>query len=511
MSIELTVGNFGSSEIFYDNAAEQGIDCDISLPDYCPDVVRILKCSLQNSITDSKISGDRATADGNAKIRIIYSDEHNGIYCYEQDYPFSKYAELPSPFDNAVLDTRIKTDYVNCRAVSKRRIDVHGVVSIRFKVSGKKNDSFVSDACGDGIQLKRKGFDVADTVACEMKIFQLSEVESVGEHKPGVGKILNVCAAPVLSESKLIKGKILIKGELAVKVLYCSDEGENEACEADFSLPFNEIIESENVTDECTPDASVCVRQITAEQKTDNEGEFRYININAELAACVTACRQKSIRVITDAYSTETEIDAQYKQTDFVFPGKCVRDDFMLRESLDLSSLSPQKLFAVIAEKPECKCSFTADKMKITGKIPVGLIVNDSQGMPIFCEREANIDYSCPVESVSDGSFCEPRVEMTGYSCTLGGDGKADFKAELNIAATVMSTRRERVITSLKADETADKKKRNPSLTVYFCSGSESVWDIARQYNTTVDDIMQENNLKADYLENKTMLLIPIK
>lgn len=511
MSIELTVGNFGSAEVFYDNSVEQGIDCDISLPDYCPDIVRVLKCSLQNSITDSKISGDRATVDGSSKIRIIYSDEHNRIFCYEQEYPFSKYAELPSPYDNAVLNAQVKTDYVNCRAVSKRRIDIHGVVSIRFRICGRRCDSFISDACGGGVQLKRKGFDVSDAVACEMKIFQLSEVESIGEHKPGVGKILKVCASPIVMESKLIKGKILIKGELAVKVLYCADDADNESCTADFSLPFNEIIESENVSDECTLDVCVNVRQISADQKTDNEGEFRYINLNAELAASVNAYCTKSIRVITDAYSTETEIDAQYKPTEFAYLGQNIKDDCMIKESLDLSSLDPQRIYSASAEKPECKCSFGDGKMRITGKIPVDLIIIDSQGMPIFCEREANIDYSHSVDALTDSSFCEPRVEITGFECNLGSDGKADFKAELNISAAVMNTHREKIATSLKADETAEKKKRNPSLTVYFCTGTENVWDIARRFNTTVEDIIQENNLKADYLENKTMLLIPVK
>ncbi|HAX84304.1 MAG TPA: hypothetical protein DCY15_07655, partial [Ruminococcaceae bacterium] len=103
MSIELTRNDIGTAEILYDNFAEQSIDCDISLPDYCPDIMRILRCSVTNSITNSKISGDRATVDGNAKIRIVYADEKNCIYCYEQDYPFSKFAELSQVYDGAVL------------------------------------------------------------------------------------------------------------------------------------------------------------------------------------------------------------------------------------------------------------------------------------------------------------------------------------------------------------------------------------------------------------------------
>ena len=133
MSIELITRNIGTSEIYYDNFVEQGVDCDVTLPDYCPDIMRIIKCTVSTSITGSKLIGDRATADGNAKIRIIYTDEKNKVFCYDQDYPFSKYAELNSALDDAFLSCSTKTEYVNCRAVSKRRIDVHGAFSIRFQ------------------------------------------------------------------------------------------------------------------------------------------------------------------------------------------------------------------------------------------------------------------------------------------------------------------------------------------------------------------------------------------
>ena len=156
MSIEPMTAETGVLENLYDSFAEQGIDCDIAMPDYCPDIMRILKCSVTNSITNSKISGDRATVDGSAKIRIIYTDEKNGIYTYEQDYPFSKFAELPSTFDGAMLSATAKTEYANCRAVSKKRIDIHGVISIRFRILGIKKDNVITGAQGDGVQLMKK-------------------------------------------------------------------------------------------------------------------------------------------------------------------------------------------------------------------------------------------------------------------------------------------------------------------------------------------------------------------
>lgn len=510
MSIELITRNIGTSEIYYDNYVEQSVDCDVTLPDYCPDIMRIIKCTVSTSITGSKLIGDRATADGNAKIRIIYADEKNKVFCYDQDYPFSKYAELNSALDDAFLSCSAKTEYVNCRAVSKRRIDVHGALSIRFRVLGNKSKSLISEACGDGIQLKRKGLDIDDVVDVATKVFEIPQVENVGDNNAGIGKILDVFASPILHESKIIKGKILLKGELAVRVLYCSDNGNNETCTLCTNIPFNEIVEAAAVTDECKVDVKMHVTRLSAEPKTDNDGEYRYMNINAEILAQVTAYMKQSIKIVTDAYSTEHEINTTYTPMDFQRIENTINESLICKQSLDVSSMKPQKLYAFSVSAPESRSRAEGDRIIISGKVPVNLIVIDAEGVPVLCEREAEFDFSKSVDN-ADSVCCSPQVSLGGCSANITSDGKVDFKAELFINATVTKNVKEKVLTSLNIEESKGKKDKKPSVVIYFCSGGESVWDIARKYNTTVEEIMQENELSADYLENKKMLLIPVK
>lgn len=511
MSIELTTRGTGTQKSYYDGYVEQEISSDISLPDYCPDIMRILKCTVQPDITNSKVIGDRATADGTAKINVIYSDEKNNICCYSVEYPFSKYAELSAPCDSAALCVKAKTEFVNCRAVSKRRIDIHGSLSVFFKVCGTSCDTVISSASGDGIQLKRKGIDISSVTAVVSKGFQLSQVENIGDNLSGIGKIIDCCASPLITETKIIKGKLLIKGELAVRVLYCADSGENETAVFLCSIPFNEIAESADFNEDCSVKIDMQVNALTAEPKTDNDGEYRYMNINAEICAFITAYEEACINVVTDAYSTVTEIDAKYSLVDFTKIATSFSDGFMCRQSIDLASLKPQKIYASVVSEPETKCSFSDGKIKLKGKIPLSIIIIDSDGIPVCCEREAEFEYSRSVDGDESKFSCVPQIKISGYSCTLGGDGSADFKAELNVSASVFCDTKEKVLTSLCTQESGAKKDRKSSLTIYFCSGNESLWDIARRYNTTVEEIMEENELSADYLENKTMLMIPIK
>ena len=509
MSIELTRTDIGMTEMLYDNFAEQGIDCDISLPDYCPDIMRILRCSVTNSITNSKISGDRATVDGNAKIRIVYADDKNGIYCYEQDYPFSKYAELSDSYDGAVLCTSAKTEYANCRAVSKKRIDIHGVVSIRFRIFGIKKDSVITDAEGDGIQLKRNRVTADNAVAVVMKKFQLSQTEEADGGE--IGKIFYACASPILTETKIIKGKILLKGEAVLKVMYCSGSKENESVCVNYNLPFSEIIDIENIDDSCKVSVNFNVDQVQAEPKTDNDGEYKYLNLGCDICAVVTAYKTDELCIIADAYSTQKEIEAKYKTTSFTQILQNLNDSIICRESIDLSSMNPQRIYAAIAQSPEAKCCFDSDIMTVRGKIPLKFILIDSEGVPAFCEREAEFEYSRSVDAKGGNLHCDPSIFLTGYSCSLTNDGRAEFKAEMNISADITETCECRTLVSLKASENAEIKKRHSALVICFCNGGEKVWDIARKYNTTVEEIMSENELTSEEIGEKRMLMIPVK
>lgn len=511
MGIELTTKEIGAEKVYYDGYSEQGIDSDISLPDYCPDIMRILKCTVQTNITNSKIIGDRATADGIARINVIYSDEKNQIFSYCTDYPFSKYAELSTAVDSASLVCSGKTEYINCRAVSKRRIDIHGVVSIRFRVFGTSCENIITSASGNGIQLKRKSIDISNTVAVTSKNFQLSQVENIGDSMPGIGKIVNCFAAPIISETKIIKGKLLIKGELAVRVIYCSDSEDNTSAVLSCNIPFNEIAESASFSDTCVADINLKVVQLSAEPKTDNDGEYRYMNINAEVCACIYASEPDSVNVITDAYSTQTEIDTKYNLLELKKNVLSFSDTTSCRQGIDISSLNPQKIFTATASDVETKCTFADGKMTVSGKIPINLIIIDKEGVPVSCEREAEFSYSRTMDGDSKNYSCSPQVELCGYSCTLNGDGNIEFKAELCVSACIYSIIKEKALASLAITDTCVKKEHKSALTVYFCSGNENLWDIARRYNTTVEEIMEENELSVDYLENKTMLMIPIK
>ena len=74
MEYNLSKNNISYVSNFLDTVNEQIVDVDITLPDYCPDIEKILKCTLVPKIYTKKISGGQLSIDGVSSVRIMYCD-----------------------------------------------------------------------------------------------------------------------------------------------------------------------------------------------------------------------------------------------------------------------------------------------------------------------------------------------------------------------------------------------------------------------------------------------------
>ena len=62
----------------FDDCDERPVDSDFVLPDYCPDIAAVLKCTLEPVIQNKQLSGDRVSADGVAFLRPDGGDSFSG-------------------------------------------------------------------------------------------------------------------------------------------------------------------------------------------------------------------------------------------------------------------------------------------------------------------------------------------------------------------------------------------------------------------------------------------------
>lgn len=493
-------------EIVYEASAEQPVDCDVTLPDYCPDIMRILRCTITPGIATAGASGDRVTAEGTAVVRVIYVSDSGRISCYEQTVPFSKSINVSGLEENVCVRAVASTQYCNCRAVNQRRADIHGCIAISFTVTAIKKQEILCGVNGAGVQLRKKSMKISDMICRLEKMFVLNEVKELDEDSPAVLRILHTRACARVSEVKAITNKILLKGEVWAKITYCTDDG--QVCCVEHTMPISQIIEAEGIDENTNNCVHLDVCSFEAVPKADSAGEMKLMDITARVTAFVTACCEKELETVCDAYSTEYEADCEKQMMSLETLSGTFSDICLCRGTIE----APE----AVADITDVWCTgvteksfIVSGKVKISGSLSVCVLYQSADSQPCMAEKSIDYEYERDVSVQGANARCEPWVYPGECVASAGGSGKIEIKAEINISAEIYEINEDRIISNITVDESKTRQSTAAALTIYYSEQGESVWNIARRYNTTVEAVMNENGLDSETVGSRRMLLIP--
>ena len=149
------------------------------------------------------------------------------------------------------------------------------------------------------------------------------------------------------------------------------------------------------------------------------------------------------------------------------------------------------------------------NNLLLNGTYQANVLYRDSDGKTEIIQKSVDFEYSSVSDINSDNLICHGSVQIIACSCSVIGDSKLELKTEINVTGIVLSRINKKIINSISVDENSAKKNKSCALTIYFCNDGEDVWNIARKYNTTVEAVMNENDLTDRIISKGRMMLIP--
>jgi hypothetical protein len=497
-------------EILFDGCQEQPIDIDVNLPDYCPDIQRILKCQIYPKISSRSITGDRLMLDGSYTVKIFYLDpEGKCVRCHECDDSYTAEIALKQQAENAMVSAFARVEYVNCRASSPRRLNVHGSFSLCAKVISTGQCEMVSNICGSDVEQQKLQTTANELVGFAQQQFSVDEVLELGQGKPPADAIVRSDAYVVLQDCKIAAGKLMTKGEANVKFLYRTVEENGELETMEYSLPFTQMLDCDGVTDDCTCFISMNVVSADAQIKNDYSGDKTFFDTQVKISATAKAYRQKKIVLVNDAFSRSYDMNIDAKQRTMESFAESVQDTVYHKAELTQEGTAITKVIDVWSEMASATASFADGKMKLKGKYNLCVLARNEQNAPFYFERM--IDFEHELSCSAEGDLkCEPEVTTGAISYRISGSG-IEIKTEIFIRAEIVRRITFKSVTAVTADETKPvARDTSASLCLYFADAGESVWDIAREYRTSMASVCAENGITGDVVENRGMLLIPM-
>lgn len=494
-----------SCRITREAKAEQNVDCDMTLPDYCPDIKSILRCSVEPGISSVTVAGNRVTAQGNAVIRLVYVSTDDKMSCFEQDYPLSKFVEMNSLHPDSQAVATAKTSYVNCRAVSPRRVDIHGCISVLFSVWQCEKSEYISDIVGDGVQLKLSPISVCNAVGCVSKLFDMSEVVPLGDTGVKAVSVADSYAYAVLDSVKTVSNKLLVKGELMLNVTLCCADGDVHKME--HSMPLSRIIELEGVDETCICDVRTEVSPPDLHLRTDESTGVQSVDAAVCVRMFVCGYRQQKCACVEDAYLINGELEVSKNSLDISRFLQSVDESCLVAFTADLEGCEAQEIIDCRCDSVTCVSTTGAQGAELSGAVTVSIIYRDKDGKIASIQRQGDYRITKPCEGARGKVFCDADVCAVASSAS-GKGSEVSVKVQLNVKGSIFESLPVSVINDVKQLE-SENKAQSASITVYFSDSGEKLWDIAKKYNTSEDAIRRRNSIKGDVIEKETMLIIP--
>lgn len=496
-----------SVETVFKESAEVPVDIEFNLPDYCPEISRILKCRAVPRVSSKSAANRGVTAEGSVTVTVIYADGDEIINSYEYQYPFSKSFETETDTDGGCVTLKAKCEYVNCRAVTGRKIDIHGAVGLTVTVTRRVKKEIVCGVEDDGVKTRRISVPATVPEITAQKYLILEEEIELGAADGDIKCLICYDASAAADECKLLADKAVVKGSVAVNLLYRGEDGSVQPLSS--SIPYSQLIEAPGAEEGQLCEASAYLAYLEIKPKFSSAGGARAFSVDGKVGITVKTYTDSGIDLITDAYSLKYE--AQIENTDICVNKLLlnINDAFTAKKDIDLSGAPVSRIFDIRCDINEENTAINGDCARISGTVVAGILAEDAAGAPQYFEKTVEYEYTCKLPAGCENIAVEPCVTPREVNYTLASENRMEIRVQMSVFAAVYECEKIPAVSGVALDESKPVTGAGrPSMTVYFAEEGESVWDISRRYLADNVKVMKINGITGDNITGRQMILL---
>ncbi len=477
-------------------------DGDAIVPDIKPDIEKILTVSGRINTIDEKISDNRAFFKGEVVCSIMYRGRNteNCIYSMIATIPFEDVIPLPESEKNSNTHIYFNIENINYKVINDRKINLRCAITAKSETNFFDNMSIIKTVSGSpDIMVKDKSIKICKCVDRKKDILNINEILNLPSGKPNIGNIVECTGYIGNREIKPFNGKVNITGTIFMTVIYTSDTENSMAETAFFEVPFNIMEDCRNSSENITIDTVMDISDINCKTEIDDDGEERKINTDISIDLYMQAYENEEKDIADDIYSLSENLKPE--KTNIEYP--C----FVMKNS---TKASFKDIISADNKYPEMlRVQNVSSKMDITDKKPSenkitveGVLSGDilytaqSDSEPVSV-IPYNIPFSQDIEIKSD--FDDMFYNINGYIDNISFDMMSERETEVKVTCifdvTVFRNMRTDFLTDITTDENC-KNISNAEIIIYTVQRGDSLWDIAKKYSTTMEDITMLNTIE---------------
>lgn len=510
------------------------LDDDYNVPDYRPDIVKVLKEKGELHFDEVKATAGAAWLKGRLVFRVLYrSDQENGkISCLKGEIPFQEKLNMDGVQEYDVIQASGEIEDLTIGVIHSRKISVRAVILLKTEEPREKEDELcVGIEADDGCEKRYRKTNILQLLCMKRdQCRQKSEI-TLPSSKPNVQEILWKSLEIRNLDTKMGQDGVKLSGEVLISVLYQEEEETDRVQWYETVIPLDCGVECDAGTEaDIIYKVKARPASMELEVKPDYDGEERVLVLELVMNLDIRVWKEQEISMLEDVYSLKKEIIPVC--TGVTLHHISVKNDSQCRltEQMELAE-SQEKILQI------CSCEGTVhlESTELTeqGVRAEGILVTEllyittDDQMPIGSAREiypfeqlieipqqtARTERNKPeeLEALERKNKLQTELDcrISQLSAVMLDQDHVEIKAVIGLDLLAFEQEQIDNITDTREEPLdMEQLQKRPGLVGYIAKDGDSLWSIAKENHTTVEDILRDNHRTDENLCRGEKILI---
>ena len=471
---------------------------EVRLTDGMPDIGKVLASWGQVLIRSKEWRSGGMSVSGGVMAWVLYMPEEEQIpQSIATWLPFQMKWDFPDTQHDGTITVMPLLRGIDARSISARKIMVRTGVSLMAEgmVSGEA-ELFSPEEVPEDLHVLKNTYPIRLPAEAGEKPFLIEEALSLPDTLPAVNKIIYYELRPELVEEKIVSDKLVFRGVGNLHLLYLDSDGKLSTW--DTEIPFSQYAQ---LNKEYAQDASARIHLALTNLELET-GEEDNLNLKTGMIAQYVIFDAKNMELTQDAYSNLRNVVPEFTQ--MTMPAQLdSRQDMITAEHTADAAISQPVDVSFYPDHPRTYREADTVAGEMSGMFQVlGYDENEeltggtyhwTTDWDFYVSRDAKMDLNIQPAG-------RPQVSLSGDSMILRGNLRRDMETTANQGLTM--------INGIDIGEKKEPNPNRPSLIIRR-AGEDQLWDLAKNYGSTIEAISQANNLTGEP-DCRQMLLIPV-
>lgn len=503
---------------------EKNIICEVNLPEYLPNVTKIIKISTIPVITEKRSEKDSISFVGHILFSVVYLSDFkdrlkSASFSANFNHEFQTHGISEADNDSAFIDKTVSITDEKAQIITSRKLELSCKATISVTaIAMKKNEL---PKATDNTDIKRLTDETETVKICKLQDceFSINENISLEEGMPQIREIVFSECTLCVKSAEISENELHFSGVACFNCFYLGGNGHEDEQYISFSkdIPFSTSTQNGTLNDVPPETFVLCcgnITEVNAVPIQDNYGETGICSVSCNAKISPKLYIPIKSEICKDAFSTKNECECEIKEISYDTLAEKIDENIIVSEnvraalgnitdivfqSVNITVLSAEyaDTIPVFDMKATLKLCGTNEQGMLESINTVFNFKTSAHGRSLLPNRNEKHRF----DAYAEVSSCQCKIENGEINCNLNLKLKAAVIAEKSISA----------ITSIKTDDSCEFSRDKSEYVIYYPEKSDTVWSTAKKYKVSPEALLAVNGIKSTECEfgEKRAIVIP--